>query len=151
MENINLSGSIDQPRAYNDFGIPEFIVEEILEDTEYLHIRGEVGYIDKDLKKINNEGLEIQLSKYDGIEFYFKYNKNTNIIELTQDFRTTTCDKEEYDKFANKWFYNKEVEDFNDGYHFPYFRLPRSKDCVLIPHFIAALWKSESPKISIIF
>ena len=153
MENIskyiNKEGLIRQPQCYNDFGEVEFRVEDLIEDEKYLHIKGEVGYLNKDLEKIqHNKELEIKLSRYDGVEFYFKYNKENNIIEVGRHFRTTTCEEEEYNKFAGTWYYDKEIGDFNTGLHFPYFRLVRSKDAVLIPHFVRALWKSEDmPKI----
>jgi hypothetical protein len=136
MEYINKNGIINQPDIY---GVnPQFIVEDIYEDQEYMHIKGEVGYIDK---KIENT---------DAIEFHLQFNKEMKVFEIKQSFRTIKCDKEEYEKFADKWFYNKQMKNVNDILHFPYFILKRSKDCVLIPHFIKSLWKYEdTPKISI--
>jgi len=146
MEYINKYGIIKQPESY---GInPQFIVEEIYEESDYIHIKGEMGYLDKKIKKIPN--TEITLSNYDGIDFYIKYNIRQNVIEIAQNIRTTVCEIEEYNKFSNIYSYNKQIENFNDGVHLPYFRLPRTKDCILIPYFIKSLWKYDIPKISIL-
>jgi hypothetical protein len=148
MQNINKNGEIKQPLCYNDFGLPSYNVGELYEDDKYVHIKGHVGYLDKDVETVHTGELTIQLSYYDGKEFYLKYNKETNEIEINDRFRTTTCVMEEFDKFKDTWYYNKIIEDFNTDEHFPYFRLPRSKDCILIPHFIKAIWKGENiPKI----
>jgi hypothetical protein len=144
MENINKNGEIKQPINYNDFGTPSYNVEELYEDDIYIHIKGYVGYLDTNLEIIKSDELTFQLSNYDGIQFYLKYNKKTNKIEIDSGFRTTTCTTEEFEKFKNTWYYNKEIENFNTGEHFPYFRLPRSKDCILIPHFIKTLWKGDN-------
>lgn len=141
MENINKLGIIIQPGCYNDFGVPEFIVEELYEENEYIHIKGDVGYLDKKLKKINNGELKMKISDYDGTAFYFKYDKKKHIIEVARDFRKVSCDNQEFNKFAHTWTYDDPSYD-NDT-HFPYFRLIRSKDCILIPHFVKALWKDN--------
>ncbi len=150
MENFNKNGEIKQPLCYNDFGIPSFSVEELYEDDIYVHVKGYVGYLEKDLKNINStdNSISFQISSYDSAKFYIKYNKKNKQIEIDSGFRTTTCNEEEYEKFKNMFYYNKEIDDFNTGEHFPYFRLPRSKDCVLIPHFIQSLWNGNNiPKI----
>ena len=148
MENINKNGEIHQPECYNDYGVPTFNVEELYEDDFYIYIKGYAGYLNEDLKTIHNEDLTFKISSYDGTKFNLNYNKKTKEIEIDSGFRSTTCNKEEYDKYKNMWYYNKEIENFNTGEHFPYFRLPRSKDCVLIPHFIKSLWNGKNiPKI----
>lgn len=147
MEYINKYGTIQQPESYAIN--PQFIVEEIYEENDYVNFKGEIGYLNTNTKKIPD--TELTISNYDGINFHLKYNKMNNIIEMTQNFRTTTCEKDEYEKFSNIFFYNKQIKNFNDGIHLPYFRLPRTKDCVLIPHFIKSLWKyDDMPKISIL-
>lgn len=143
MEYINKNGYIEQPESYATN--PQYIVEEIFEDQKYIHIKGDVGYLNDNIQKTDNTNFS--LSVYDGIDFHIKYNKETEMIEISENFRTTTCDKEEYCKFSDYFFYDKLIKNFNDGIHFPYYRLPRSKDCILIPHFIKSLWKYDMPKI----
>jgi hypothetical protein len=148
MENILKSGIIDQPICYNDYGDVEFIVNNIFEDDNYIHIKGETGYLNRNLESVSNGEISIKLSSFDGTNFYFKYNKKKHIIEIEKNIRYVTCEEDEYKKYKESWYYSE--PNYKNDIHFPYLRLPRSKDCVIIPHLVKAFWKGDNtPKILI--
>ena len=59
------------------------------------------------------------------------------------------CTQNEYDEVKNDYEYIDVVKDDND-LCIPYLLLLRSKDCVLVPYLVKAMWKSNNcPKILI--
>ena len=144
MENFKLSGSIKKS-TYSDDEV-NFVIENLFEDNDFIHIKGEVGYLDKNVIQVNEY---IKMSKYDGVSFYFIYEKNKNTIKLESKYRRVMCTQNEYDEVKNDYEYIDVVKDDND-LCIPYLLLLRSKDCVLVPYLVKAMWKSNNcPKILI--
>lgn len=136
-----MQGKVEQPLYYCLNGEVEFIVEELTEDEQFIHIKGDVGYLDTRVDTVKTADHEFNISHYDGVNFYFAYEKSTHRMIVRRHFRTTMCNHEEYERFKGTWEYDD--PDFDRDEHFPYFRLMRSKDAVLIPHLVKALWKRD--------
>ncbi len=120
----------------------------MFEDEDFVHIKGEVGYLDRHVETKDAGEFTFQVSHYDGIKFYFKYDKANHRMIVQRHFRRITCDHDEYEPFKGTWEYSDPNYDRDE--HFPYFLLMRSKDSVLIPHFVKALWKgNDTPHIYI--
>jgi hypothetical protein len=148
MEHIVMQGIVDQPLCYSDWAEIEFVVHTLTEDEHFVHIKGDVGYLDTRVDTVKSEEHELKVSHYDGIDFYFAYEKSTHRMIVRRHYRKTTCDHEEYERFKDTWEYDDPDHDREE--HFPYFRLLRSKDAVLIPHFVKALWKGNDTPLTYI-
>jgi hypothetical protein len=80
------------------------------------------------------------MSKYDGVSFYFIYEKNKNTIKLESNFISVMCTKSDFE-------YISIIKDDND-LCIPYLLLLRTKDYVFIPYLVKAIWKCDNyPKI----
>ena len=142
MENFKLSGLIKKSAYCDDE--TNFVIENLFEDENFIHIKGEAGYLDTNLINVNEY---IKMSKYDSASFYFIYDKNKNTIKLESNYRRVMCTKNEYDEVKNDYEYMDDVKNDND-LCIPYLLLPRSKDCVLVPYLVRAFWLGEKfPKI----
>ena len=68
MDQIVMQGIVDQPLCYSDWGEIEFVVHTLTEDENFVHIKGDVGYLDTRVDTVKSEEHEFKVSHYDGIE-----------------------------------------------------------------------------------